>query len=252
MKQTKRYADYDGFAKIYNSHWGPSYGVKAIPLLKKLLLDDIPKSANILDLCCGTGHITRGLLDEGYAVTGIDGSGNLLEYAKQNAPGVRFILADARHFQFDDLDDMFDAVVSLNDSLNHIISLEELIDVFRNVKSSLYPGGWFLFDLNLAYKYETSWTGSLAIVEDDIVCAVRANTHMDKKVAEFAATIFEPENTVWTRKDITLYQTWYEVTNVVQSLEDRGFYNIIVLNKNAEILLNEFQIDKAYFKCRKG
>ncbi len=249
MKQTKRYADYDGFAKIYNSHWGPSYGAKAIPLLKKLLLDGIPKSAKILDLCCGSGHITRELLDEGYAVTGIDGSGNLLEYAKQNAPGVRFILADVRHFQ---LDDMFDAVVSLNDSLNHIMSLEELIDVFRNVKSSLNLGGWFLFDLNLAYKYETSWTGSFAVVEDDIVCAVRANTHMTKRVAEFAATIFEPENTVWIRKDITLYQTWYQVTNIVKSLEDGGFYDIVVLNKNAKILLDDFQTDKAYFKCRKG
>lgn len=249
MKQTKHYADYDGFAKIYNSHWGPSYGARAIPLLKKLLLDDIPKSAKILDLCCGTGHTTQALLDEGYAVTGIDVSGNLLEYAKQNAPGARFILADIRHFQ---VDDTFDVVVCLNDSLNHIISLEELIDVFRNVKSSLELGGWFLFDLNLAHKYETSWTGSFAIVEDDIVCAVRANTHMDKKVAEFAATIFEPENTVWTRKDITLYQTWYQVSDIVKSLEDGSFYDIVVLNKDAEILLNDFQINKAYFKCRKG
>ncbi len=249
MKQTKRYSDYDGFAKIYNSHWGPSYGAKAIPLLKKLLLDDIPESANILDLCCGTGHITRALLDEGYAVTGIDGSGNLLEYAKQNAPGVRFILEDVRHFQ---LEGMFDAVVCLNDSLNHIMSLEELINVFRNVKSSLHLGGWFLFDLNLAYKYETFWIGSFAIVEDDIVCAVRAITHINKKVAEFAATIFEPDNTVWTRKDLTLYQTWYQVTNIVKSLVESGFYDITVLSKNAKVLLDEFQIDKAYFKCRKG
>jgi len=243
-----RYADYDGFAKIYNSHWGPSYGARAIPLLKKLILEDIPKSATILDLCCGTGHITQALLNEGYTVTGIDGSSNLLDYAQQNAPGARFVLADARYFQSHSV---FDAAFSLNDSLNHIMSLKELIDVFRNVNSSLHPGGWFLFDLNLAYKYETSWVGSFAIVEDDIVCAVRAKTNMDQKVAEFAATIFEQENMIWIRKDVTLYQTWYEVYDVVKGLDNSGFYDVAVLNKNAEMLLDTFQVDKAYFKCRK-
>lgn len=69
LRELDLYDTYDGFANIYNSHWGPRYGKQSVPLLKRMLVDKLSSSANILDLCCGAGHIAQGLIREGYTVT---------------------------------------------------------------------------------------------------------------------------------------------------------------------------------------
>lgn len=143
------YSDYDAFAKAYNAHWGPDYGEKAIPYLRRLLLDELKPHATILDLCCGSGHVTQALISEGYQLTGLDGSQQLPSYAKANAPQASFIWADARSFT---LPGSYDAMICLNDSLNHVSQLEELKTVFQNVFAVVRRHGSFVFDLNLAHK----------------------------------------------------------------------------------------------------
>ena len=56
MQDSGRYRDYDGFAKVYNAHWGPDYGARALYRLNNLVLKNLSKPARILDLCCGSGH----------------------------------------------------------------------------------------------------------------------------------------------------------------------------------------------------
>ena len=247
QNEVKRYNDYDAFAYIYNLYWGPRSRAKAIPLLKRLLLNELPPPANILDLCCGSGHVTQALIEEGYKVTGLDGSGELLKFAKANAPEARFVLDDARSFR---LSSDFDAVICLNDSLNHVMKLEEIQRVFQNVFLALRKGGVFLFDLNLPHKYVTSWVGSFAIVERDHVCAIQTHVDLEKKVADFVAAMFFQRNNQWERSDVTLYQTWYEVSEIIDALHQAGFKEIEVKDTDGNSLVVE-DVDKAFFLCRK-
>ena len=106
---------YDGFALIYNRHWGPRYAAAAPETLGPLVMSRIPPSSGVLDLCCGSGQISRGLEDSGFHVTGIDQSTALIEFAKINSPESSFSVADARRFN---LPAHFQAAISLNDSLN--------------------------------------------------------------------------------------------------------------------------------------
>ncbi len=244
---SKRYADYDAFARAYNLHWGPKYEEAALPLLKKLLLDRLPAPNAILDLCCGTGHVTRVLEKAGYLLTGIDGSKAMLEFARRNAPKSSFLLFDARAFS---VEREVGAVISMNDSLNHIMELKELCLVFQHVKRALRPGGWFLFDLNLPHKYENNWDATFSIVEDDLVIAVRAGSDLKKRRGDFKACIFEKQEG-WIRSDVTLYQTWYPVPNVLSALERTGFEEVAVLNKEG-LEISDYRIEKAYFRCRKA
>lgn len=78
-------------------------------------------------------------------VTGIDGSAQMIEYARQNAPDAAFIVDDARYFN---INEQFQYVISTGDSLNHILKLDELKSVFRNVYSVLHSEGTFVFDMN--------------------------------------------------------------------------------------------------------
>ncbi len=93
-----RYSDYDPFAWVYNKHWGDSFTGPSLHAMENLVLAYLPDKARILDLCCGTGQLAQILLAHGYQVTGLDGSDEMLKFARENAPAGEFIMDDARSF----------------------------------------------------------------------------------------------------------------------------------------------------------
>src|SRR5690349_1767592 len=123
---TVRYSDYDRFAWIYNRYWGGGFTRQVLPILEKLIFPNIPAEAHLIDVACGSGQLAGALTEKGYRVTGIDGSENLLVFARQNAPNAEFILADARSFA---MPARFHAALCHYDSLNHIMTLPELTAV---------------------------------------------------------------------------------------------------------------------------
>ena len=244
------YSSYDPFAWIYNKHWGNTFLPVVLPILDNLVLCKLPKNARILDLCCGTGQMAHQLTTLGYRVTGIDGSSEMLSYARENAPGVEFLQADARSYQ---LPHKYHAAISVFDSLNHIMSTHELASVFRSTYDSLRSGGLFMFDLNTEAGYIYEWNGDFSIIEDDHVCIVRNTYNQKTRTADFDATIFRLKDNSWYRHDVVLYQKCHAATTVKSALKSAGFKDIEnygfdwqsgvrALDKNAR---------RAFFLCRK-
>jgi SAM-dependent methyltransferase len=157
MAGVVRNAVYDRFAWFYSRGWGTEYHRQALGVLEKLLLAGAPAGARLLDVCCGTGDLARTLSERGYRVTGLDSSEPMLGFARRNAPAARFVLADAREFR---LAGVFHGAVSTFDSLNHVLTVEELERVFRNVHGALVKGGVWVFDLNMAESFRTLWVGA--------------------------------------------------------------------------------------------
>jgi len=237
------YNKYNAFARIYNDYWGPHYGRNALSILKATLGDLPERSCVILDLCCGSGHVSASLIENGYEVVGIDGSQPLLDYARKNAPLALFHHADGRDFHFQR---QFDGAICLNDSLNHILTEQDLRSVFLNVFRVLRSGGWFLFDLNLERKYK-AWQLSRIIAEEDLVCAIQADADLSKKLAFFRAIVFERcQNNTWKRQDTDLQQTWYSIEQIEELLTACGFINLHCLTKEGN-QLDPQQADRAYF-----
>lgn len=218
-----RYSDYDELAWFYNRYWGASFADRFLSVIEKLLLSHLPPQARILDLCCGTGHLAHILTAQGFQVMGLDGSEAMLAFARANAPGVEFILADARHFA---PPATYHGALSTYDSLNHVMTLEELAQVFRNVHAALVEGGRFCFDLNMEEGYRARWRGSYVFVEEDNVCAVRARYASDEKIGRNDITMFRLEEGSWRRTDLTLLQRCYSETEVRSALTDVGFQEI--------------------------
>jgi trans-aconitate methyltransferase len=52
----------------------------------------------ILDLGCGTGHLTRRIADAGADVVGLDADPGMIEQARRHYPGIRFEQGDAADF----------------------------------------------------------------------------------------------------------------------------------------------------------
>ncbi len=92
------YRDYASLAWFYNRYWGTTYHGLVLPVLDRLVLSRLPKSSLILDVCCGTGHLAKELIHGGFEVTGIDGSKEMLGFARKRTPEATFLTADARSF----------------------------------------------------------------------------------------------------------------------------------------------------------
>jgi len=107
------------------------YGADLVPLLG-------PQAGErILDIGCGTGHLTAQIADSGAGVVGVDRSPDMIAAAREAYPHLLFEVADARDLPYRT---EFDAVFS-NATLHWIQEPEMVI---RNVRNALRPGGRFV------------------------------------------------------------------------------------------------------------
>lgn len=238
------YNAYDDFAWVYNRYWGQNFSSRVVSVFESLVT--LPPQARLLDVACGSGQFAHHMTEKGYQVTGIDGSEELLKFARENAPAAEFIHADARDFH---LPAHYHAATAFYDSLNHLLSLEELKAVFGNVYRALLGGGWFLFDLNTADSYEKNWRGSFNIVQADHVIAIQSNYRAAEKMGIFEAAIFRLEDDGrWRRQDIQLTQKCYEIDEIVSALKEVGFHDLQTINAQETY---QMDIGRTFFLGRK-
>jgi trans-aconitate methyltransferase len=91
----------------------------------------------ILDLGCGTGHLTEQIAASGAEVVGVDRSSDMIRQAKEEYPALQFEVMDAREIAFAEL---FDAVFS-NATLHWIKEPEKVI---ARIAAVLRPRGRFV------------------------------------------------------------------------------------------------------------
>ncbi len=110
-----------------------------------------------LDLACGTGTAALLLARVGLAVTGLDGSPQMLAVAraKVEAAGlaVEFVVGDLCADWRATVAGPFDLITCCYDSLNYLLEPAELTRAFTTVRLSLAPCGLLVCDLATASAY---------------------------------------------------------------------------------------------------
>lgn len=94
-------------------------------------------SERILDLGCGTGHLTAQIAARGAEVLGLDASAEMIAQARRNHPQLTFDIADATQFE---VAKPFDAVFS-NAVLHWVKPPEKAVE---RIAAALRPGGRFV------------------------------------------------------------------------------------------------------------
>lgn len=107
------------------------YGEDMLALLKPAA------GQRILDVGCGTGHLTAQIAASGATVVGLDSSATMLAQARAAYPGIAFVEADAASFT---VDEPFDAVFS-NAALHWV---RDAAGAVRSIKGALKPDGRFV------------------------------------------------------------------------------------------------------------
>ena len=148
------------FASLEKSEWSnegvaQSYAqqfAKAADMVVPQLVSDVlagPQS-RVLDLCCGHGNVTMGLVEAGAKVTGLDFSAAMLEMAKKAAPAAEFIEGDAMNLPFEE--GSF-AAVTIGFGIPHV---PDPIRVFAEVRRVLRSGGRFAFSVWCGPEVDTA------------------------------------------------------------------------------------------------
>lgn len=109
-----------------------------------------PAGSRMLDLACGRGRHARILASEGFDVTGIDLSGNSINYALQyENDHLHFYIHDMREIFYTNY---FDYVFNFFTSFGYFRTEREHACALRTVSTSLRPNGIFVLDyLNVQY-----------------------------------------------------------------------------------------------------
>jgi trans-aconitate methyltransferase len=124
------------------------------------ILDPKP-GERVLDLGCGTGHLSQQIAERGATVVGVDADPAMVDQARESYPDLDFRVADARQLN---VDEPVDAVFS-NAAL-HWIPGEDHDAVLDGVADALGDGGRFVAEMGGA--------GNVAAITDALQAELTA------------------------------------------------------------------------------
>lgn len=218
------------FARIYDDIMG------AVPYdlwynyLHELLDYYCQKPIRVLDLACGTGNMSLRFAENGYQVSGLDRSREMLEVARAKADDAKkqidFIQADLRDFR---LAAEYDLAFSLFDSLNYILEEGDLKKVFKNVFRALKKEGLFIFDMNTLKRLMSIKPGTTMFSGENYTCFWEDIIDRGKKRWQVRLKIYldGDENRYFEEFH---EETGYATGQIVQFLNEAGFQYIDVYN----------------------
>jgi SAM-dependent methyltransferase len=136
------------YAAYYDLLYKDKNYAKEAELIHQLIQKQLPGAKKILNLGCGTGNHDFYLTDNGYDITGIDLSEEMIELAndkkkEKKITNIDFRVGDVRSIR---IEKKFDVVISLFHVLSYQLTNEDVIKQFNTAAYHLNNKGIFIFD----------------------------------------------------------------------------------------------------------
>ncbi|WP_322496871.1 class I SAM-dependent methyltransferase [Chloroflexus sp.] len=152
---------YNRYAAVYDGSGQIRFALLTALYLEEILQRHPVAGRRMLDLACGTGTLLATMAEHGWMVTGLDRSPAMLAQAASKLARV----ATAVELRQGDMRDVagllpantFDLVTCTYDSLNYLISANDLAACLRGVGHVLAPGGLFVGDMNTRHFLAVDW-----------------------------------------------------------------------------------------------
>lgn len=222
---------YRDFARVYDEFMDQTpYDEWFLNILNIFKEYKIDKDAQVLDLGCGTGKMARKLAREGYQVTAVDNSMDMLEIAaSEEDDHILYVLQDMVSLE---LPQQVDAAVSICDCMNYILEEEDLKEAFRRVREFLKEDGVFVFDMNSHYKYKEILAGNTFAEDREDASFIWDNFYdEEERINEYQLSLFiQNEQGTYNKYEELHLQKAYEQEEVVSFLYEAGFSSVRVLD----------------------
>lgn len=178
-----------------------------------------------LDLGCGTGEMCLRLARD-YTMVAVDASAQMLCVAERKLRAAKrpvcFLQQDLRALS---PGVRADFAICLHDTLNYLLTTEDLRRFFEAVSRTLKPGGCFLADLSAPLRFETAYAAPVELIErGDVFCVWERVYHKQKRILDSAFHLFVRESGgLWSRGTDIQRQRCYQPQTVARLLRQSGF-----------------------------
>ncbi|MDO5021721.1 MAG: class I SAM-dependent methyltransferase [Eubacteriales bacterium] len=224
---------YTDFAAVYDRLM-QEVDYKAFALVYDSILQNhgVYHNSSIVECACGTGNISIPL-SENYNLTGIDISEEMLSRAMQKArqagKRITFIRQDMQQLK---LHKPTQAVLATCDGPNYLSSLG-LKHFFEAAYAGLLPNGIICFDISSEYKLRNTIADNTFTLSDEDICYIWQNK-LDKDSVSMQLDIFVKNKGFYDRLIEYQQQYIHSAKNIISALENAGFTNISVFNKDLD------------------
>ena len=173
---------------------------RCAPGLLRLLEPILETGGAVLELGCGSGLLTRHLVDAGHRVIATDASPAMLELTSENVPGVEEIRQIVLP---DDPLPMADAVVSVGHVLNYLPNAQALERGLLAAAAALRPAGLLAVDVcDLEYGRRRQDEGRLlGRMGENWAIVLEISVPAPDRLVRTMATFLPNEDGSWRRDD---------------------------------------------------
>ncbi len=196
--------------------------------IQRLLKAHRSKPSRVLDLACGTGTLALIFHQHHYQVEGLDLSASMLEVARRKArergAEIPFHGTDMRDFT---LNEPVDLIVSVFDSLNYLISRDDLSSAFKSCYKCLNSGGLLIFDMNTPFGLGVYATPQVEVKDaEGMVSIWRMSYQARSRTAQLSLTLFVEDGDRYRRIDEIHEEKGYLAGDVEDLLQRASFSKV--------------------------
>ena len=179
----------------------------------------------VLELGCGTGNVCEILARDGYDMTGIDVSLDMLGVAEEkrmeSGLPILYLCQDMREFE---LYGTMRAVIAVCDTMNYLTERSDFVRTLALVNNYLDPGGVFIFDLKTPYFYrDVLGTRTMGAAEEDAAYIWENSFDEASGINEYRMTFFEKqENGSYERFEETHVQRAWTQGEILEMTQAAG------------------------------
>lgn len=161
---------------------------------------------------------------------GVDGSSSMLTEAygaSDGSPSILYLLQDMRSFE---LYGTVGATVCCLDSMNYLLSEEDVKKTLRGVHNYLDPNGLFIFDVNTPNKFVNTYGSNAYVLEDEleedgtpiaVYCGWQNRFDPESGICDFYLSLFEEtEEGSYLRSDEHQQERCYSMDTLKRLLDE--------------------------------
>ena len=222
---------------------------------KHLFLDNYfingQKNINLLDLGCGTGIFLKYYKEYIKFYTGVDHSIEMLKKASITYTKNTFINDDIT--QYINKDYKYDIIISLHDTINHLLNKCLWEKLFLNVSEMLHDEGIFIFDICTKNDLENNWPNHLNIIDkQDYMIVSNGEFDEESSVSKIHHNYFlkENDNGTYIRKYDCIEHISFEIEEIINMLRNININNIEVFDLDTKNEVTE-RTTVAVFICKR-
>jgi SAM-dependent methyltransferase len=191
------------------------------------------RSGLVVELGCGSGRLTRHLIDAGHRVLATDGSPSMVALARQSVPE-----ADVRQLVLpgDPIPEA-DAIVSVGHVLNYLADEPSIERAWMVIARALRPGGVLALDVcDLEWGTARADAPTHALVTEDWAIITRFSRPAPRRFVRDISVFVRETSGCWRRDDECHHNVLLETSSIPSSLAMHGVAAGVSMSFGAEEL----------------